>query len=35
MTEEQKLMGMRGNNKHFSRATAFHEVIPAISCRNS
>ena len=28
MTEEQKLMGMRGNNKHFSRATAFHEVIP-------
>lgn len=28
MTEEQKVMGMRGNNKHFSRATAFHEVIP-------
>ncbi len=28
MTEEQKLMGMRGNNKHFARATAFHEVIP-------
>jgi hypothetical protein len=28
MTEEQKIMGMRGNNKHFSRATAFHEVIP-------
>ncbi|HXM39910.1 MAG TPA: DUF885 family protein [Bryobacteraceae bacterium] len=28
MTEEQKLMGMRGNNRHFSRATAFHEVIP-------
>jgi hypothetical protein len=28
MTEEQKLMSMRGNNKHFSRATAFHEVIP-------
>ena len=28
MTQEQKLMGMRGNNKHFSRATAFHEVIP-------
>ncbi len=28
MTEEQKLMGMRGNNKHFSRATVFHEVIP-------
>jgi len=28
MTEEQKLMTMRGNNKHFARATAFHEVIP-------
>jgi hypothetical protein len=28
MTEEQKLMGMRGNNKHFARATAFHEMIP-------
>lgn len=28
MTEEQKLMTLRGNNKHFSRATAFHEVIP-------
>jgi len=28
MTEEQKLMSMRGNNKHFSRATVFHEVIP-------
>ncbi len=28
MTEEQKLMSMRGNNRHFSRATAFHEVIP-------
>ncbi len=28
MTQEQKMMGMRGNNKHFSRATAFHEVIP-------
>ena len=28
MTEEQKLMTMRGNNIHFSRATVFHEVIP-------
>ncbi len=28
MTEEQKLMTMRGNNVHFSRATVFHEVIP-------
>jgi uncharacterized protein (DUF885 family) len=28
MTEEQKMMSMRGNNKHFSRATVFHEVIP-------
>ncbi len=28
MTEEQKLMSMRGNNVHFSRATVLHEVIP-------
>lgn len=28
MTEEQKLMSMRGNNIPFSRATVFHEVIP-------
>ena len=28
MTEEQKMMTMRGNNIHFSRATVFHEVIP-------
>jgi len=28
MTEEQKLMSMRGNNRHFARATVFHEVIP-------
>jgi len=28
MTEEQKMMTMRGNNVHFARATAFHEVIP-------
>ena len=28
MTEEQKLMSMRGNNIHFSRATVFHELIP-------
>ena len=28
MTYEQKLMTMRGNNIHFSRATVFHELIP-------
>ena len=28
MTEEQKLMSMRGNNIHYSRATVFHEMIP-------
>jgi uncharacterized protein (DUF885 family) len=28
MTQEQKLMSMRGNNRHFSHATVFHEVIP-------
>lgn len=28
MTHEQKLMSMRGNNVHFSRATVQHEVIP-------
>ena len=28
MTEDQKLMTMRGNNVHFSRATVFHELIP-------
>jgi len=28
MTQEQKLMSLRGNNRHFSHATAFHEVIP-------
>jgi hypothetical protein len=28
MTEEQKLMSMRGNNIHFARATVFHELIP-------
>lgn len=28
MTEEQKLMSMRGNNPHFSRATVHHELIP-------
>ncbi len=25
MAHDEKLMGMRGNNKHFSKATAFHE----------
>ena len=28
MAHEQKLMSMRGNNIHFSRATVFHELIP-------
>jgi uncharacterized protein (DUF885 family) len=28
MSEEQKLMSMRGNNIHFSRATVHHELIP-------
>jgi uncharacterized protein (DUF885 family) len=28
MAQEQKLMSMRGNNRHFSRATVFHELIP-------
>jgi uncharacterized protein (DUF885 family) len=28
MTYEQRMMSMRGNNIHFSRATVFHELIP-------
>lgn len=28
MAHEQKMMSMRGNNRHFSRATVFHELIP-------
>lgn len=28
MTHEQKLMTMRGNNPHFSRAVVHHELIP-------
>jgi uncharacterized protein (DUF885 family) len=28
MPHEQKMMSMRGNNIHFSRATVFHELIP-------
>jgi len=28
MTQEEKLMSMRGNNPHFSRSTVFHELIP-------
>ena len=28
MTHEEKLMSLRANNKHFSRATVFHELIP-------
>lgn len=28
MTQEQKMMSMRGNNRYFARATVFHELIP-------
>lgn len=28
MTHEQKMMSMRGNNPHFSRAVTHHELIP-------
>lgn len=28
MEQEQKMMSLRGNNIHFSRATVFHELIP-------
>lgn len=28
MTQEEKLMSLRGNNRHFSRAVVFHELIP-------
>ncbi|MFV0388272.1 MAG: DUF885 family protein [Pyrinomonadaceae bacterium] len=28
MTQEQKMMSMRGNNKHFTRAVTHHELIP-------
>lgn len=28
MTHEQKLMSMRGNNRHFAHATVLHELIP-------
>jgi uncharacterized protein (DUF885 family) len=28
MAHEQKMMSMRGNNPHFSRATVHHELIP-------
>ncbi|KAJ5225194.1 hypothetical protein N7468_006419 [Penicillium chermesinum] len=28
MAHDEKLMSMRGNNIHFSRATVFHEMIP-------
>jgi uncharacterized protein (DUF885 family) len=28
MTHEQKMMSMRGNNPHFSRAVVHHELIP-------
>ena len=28
MTHEQKMMSMRGNNRHFARATVHHELIP-------
>jgi uncharacterized protein (DUF885 family) len=28
MSQDQKLMSMRANNRHFDRATVFHEMIP-------
>ncbi|KAI2633102.1 hypothetical protein GGS26DRAFT_66835 [Hypomontagnella submonticulosa] len=28
MAHDAKLMSLRGNNRHFGRATAFHEMIP-------
>ncbi|MBS1680810.1 MAG: DUF885 family protein [Bacteroidetes bacterium] len=28
MSFEDRMMSMRGNNKHFARATVFHELIP-------
>jgi len=28
MSEETKMMTLRGNNRHFSRAVVFHELIP-------
>jgi uncharacterized protein (DUF885 family) len=28
MTHDDKMMSLRGNNRHFARATVFHEVIP-------
>jgi uncharacterized protein (DUF885 family) len=28
MTQEEKLMTLRGNNRYFARATVFHELIP-------
>ncbi len=28
MTHEEKLMSLRGNNRHFARATVHHELIP-------
>lgn len=28
MSHDQKMMSMRGNNRHFARATVFHELIP-------
>ena len=28
MTHDEKMMSMRGNNEHFSRATVHHELIP-------
>ncbi len=28
MTEEEKLQSLRANNRHFARATVFHELLP-------
>ncbi len=35
MSDDDKMMSMRGNNPHFSHATVFHEMIPGIICRAS
>jgi hypothetical protein len=34
-TEAEKQMALRANNRHFSRATVQHELIPGITCRGS
>ncbi len=34
MTYQQKMMALRGNNKHFSRAVVHHELIPGHHLQN-